>query len=185
MEGILTARQVDEMLPSQKAVFFDEMFRAKRKKEVEQDFGMTSRNGARYRRILNLIPKLRHLVDDYCLPLTSAVNISYLSPKEQEMVYEALTVLNICLKPIAAKKIRELKGKLSPELVEKTILFYEKDYVPEPKVSISLPPDISNRYFRGMNQTEIIKMTERALAAWYKTHATEERLMLFNRLVFG
>ena len=114
MKYSYTAKEVNELLPSQKAEIIDRLFHEGSKSIVEDEYGISARNAARYRRIIHLIPAFKRLLDEYSLPLLSAVELSYLNECEQEMVYGILTVLNVQLKPGVANQLRRLKGHLSP-----------------------------------------------------------------------
>ena len=96
---------IDEMLPTQKAELIGQMIREGKRSKVEETCAISSRNVARYNRINYLIPSIQKLVDEYILPLLSAVALSYLDPKEQEMIYGVLVSLNVQLTPAAAECI--------------------------------------------------------------------------------
>ena len=83
----------------------------------------------RYVRLTYLIPELMQLVDDTVLKdkratltmgIRPAVELSYLSKNEQEMVYEEISYEDITPSHVQAKKIRELsKNKtLNPDVLE-------------------------------------------------------------------
>lgn len=87
----------------------------------------------RYVRLTYLIPELMQLVDDTVLKdkratltmgIRPAVELSYLSKNEQEMVYEEISYEDITPSHVQAKKIRELsKNKtLNPDVLESIFL---------------------------------------------------------------
>lgn len=87
----------------------------------------------RYVRLTYLIPELMQLVDDTVLKdkrttltmgIRPAVELSYLSKNEQEMVYEEISYEDITPSHVQAKKVRELsKNKtLNPDVLESIFL---------------------------------------------------------------
>ena len=112
----------------------------------------SSRQIQRYIRLTNLIPGLLDLVDDNRIALRPAVELSYLSEKEQGDLLETISYLDATPSLAQAQKMRELskEGKLTAEVIE-AILSEEK---PNQKEKISfradrlrpfLPADISPR----------------------------------------
>ena len=50
----------------------------------------------RYLRLVHVIPDIRNLVDTYALALETAVEISYLEPQVQEMLFDYMKENEIC-----------------------------------------------------------------------------------------
>lgn len=183
MEIIMTAKMIDKMLPTQKAELIGQMIREGKRSKVEETCAISSRNVARYNQINYLIPSIQKLVDEYILPLLSAVALSYLDPKEQEMIYGVLVSLNVQLTPAAAECIKRRKGGLTPGEVEEIVLGCKRNYTPQPGICISLPAELCNKYFLGMSREEMMDKVERALAEWQAAYSTSERIMTYNRLL--
>ncbi len=179
---MFTAKEVDEMLLTQKAAFIDQLFRSKQKHLLEKEYGISPRTGARYRRLIHLIPELAEMVDDNMLPMLSGVALSYLDAEEQIMVFKALVMMNVLLIPSVANKLKNMKGRLSLELVREILKECKVDYVPQAAFKFSIRPDSYGKYFCGMDTEEAEKKIERILDSWFKEHAQEERLILVRKL---
>ena len=178
----LNAKLVDEMTPTQKATFLEELFREGRSEEIESRYAISSRSCSRYRRLCYLIPEMGRLLDQNKLPFLAAVEISFLSKNEQKMIYDVLMSLNVQLCRGAASKLRKKKGRLSAKMVEEIVRSAEKNCISEDGVRINLSPEICRKYFLGMNHAEMTKKIEQALAAWLEANSKTERLLLFKRL---
>ena len=182
MKTTFTAKEVDEMLLTQKAAFIDQLFRSKQKHLLEKEYGISPRTGARYRRLIHLIPELAEMVDDNMLPMLSGVALSYLDAEEQIMVFKALVMMNVLLIPSVANKLKNMKGRLSLGLVREALNECKVDYAPQTDVKFSIQPDSYGKYFRGMDTEEAERKIERILDSWFKEHAQEERLLLVKKL---
>ena len=75
--------------------------------QVGKDTGDSARQVARYVRLTELVPNLLDLVDNGKVSFRPAVELSYLTPEEQETVYEQI-IYNECL-PSHAQAIRMRK----------------------------------------------------------------------------
>lgn len=136
--------QRDKILPSEKAMAYKMKYDAmksmtpsvsnKRKDEIlGEQVGESREQIRRYIRLNNLIPELLQLVDDTVLKdkrsaltmgLRPAVELSYLSKDDQELVYEEITYEDLTPSHVQAKKIRELgeKGELDSDVLESIFL---------------------------------------------------------------
>lgn len=61
--------------------------RAKSRDIVAAEYGFSSRNAARYLRLNELIQPFKNMIDDNKLALLAAVDMSYLTEAEQQLVY--------------------------------------------------------------------------------------------------
>lgn len=136
--------QRDKILPSEKAMAYKMKYEAmksmtpsvsdKRKDEIlGEQVGESREQIRRYIRLNNLIPELLQLVDDTVLKdkratltmgLRPAVELSYLSKDDQELVYEEITYEDLTPSHVQAKRIRELgeKGELDSDVLESIFL---------------------------------------------------------------
>ena len=185
MKTTFTAKEVDEMLLTQKAAFIDQLFRSKQKHLLEKEYGISPRTGARYRRLIHLIPELAEMVDNNMLPMLSGVALSYLETEEQIIVFKSLVMMNVLLIPSAADKLKSLKGRLSLEQVREVLQECKVDYAPQTAVKFCIPPDSYGKYFRGMDTEETERKIEQILDSWFKEHAQEERLLMVRKLYSG
>ena len=132
--------QRDKILPSEKAMAYKMKYDALKKqgKKVfplgtDSELKDTKTQVYRYIRLNNLIPELLQLVDDTVLKdkrsaltmgLRPAVELSYLSKDDQELVYEEITYEDLTPSHVQAKQIRELgeKGELDSDVLESIFL---------------------------------------------------------------
>ena len=105
--------------------------------QVADEVGDSARQVARYIRLTELTPDLLNMVDEGKIALRPAVELSYLSKEEQELVQEACYELDCT--PSHAQTIRMRKfseeGRLSDAVIE-SIMQEEK---PNQKEKIHLP----------------------------------------------
>ena len=132
--------QREKILPSEKAMAYKMKYDALKKqgKKVfplgtDSELKDTKTQVYRYIRLNNLIPELLQLVDDTVLKdkrsaltmgLRPAVELSYLSKDDQELVYEEITYEDLTPSHVQAKRIRELgeKGELDSDVLESIFL---------------------------------------------------------------
>ena len=87
--------------------------------QVADQVGDSKTQVQRYIRLTELIPELRELVDERKMALRPAVELSYLMPKEQKVVYDE-TVRRDCM-PSHAQAIRMRKMSAHNTLTDTTI----------------------------------------------------------------
>lgn len=163
--------QRDKILPSEKAMAYKMKYDAmksmtpsvsnKRKDEIlGEQVGESREQIRRYIRLNNLIPELLQLVDDTVLKdkrsaltmgLRSAVELSYLSKDDQELVYEEITYEDLTPSHVQAKRIRELgeKGELDSDILESIFLEQKPNQAKrlsfnEERIRKVLPKDIKD-----------------------------------------
>lgn len=134
---------------------------------VAAEYGFSSRNAARYLRLNHLIQPFKDLMDTKKLALLSAVDISYLSEAEQEMVWNMMESQGLKLKPAAAAKLHKAAGTLTEESVRE-IMDGPKVKREGSSVSLKLSKSICSKYFDGMNPEQMATVVEQALAAWFE-----------------
>ena len=163
--------QRDKILPSEKAMAYKMKYDAmksmtpsvsnKRKDEIlGEQVGESREQIRRYIRLNNLIPELLQLVDDTVLKdkrsaltmgLRPAVELSYLSKDDQELVYEEITYEDLTPSHVQAKRIRELgeKGELDSDVRESIFLEQKPNQAKmlsfnEERIRKVLPKDIKD-----------------------------------------
>ena len=163
--------QRDKILPSEKAMAYKMKYDAmksmtpsvsnKRKDEIlGEQVGESREQIRRYIRLNNLIPELLQLVDDTVLKdkrsaltmgLRPAVELSYLSKDDQELVYEEITYEDLTPSHVQAKRIRELgeKGELDSDILESIFLEQKPNQAKrlsfnEERIRKVLPKDIKD-----------------------------------------
>lgn len=164
-QGSCTAT-FSELLPSERAAIMEAHDNAS-VEELAQQYGYSARHVARYLRIGKLIKPLQKLVDENRIPLISAVDVSYLSEDEQQIIYEAIEALGAKLRPKMAELLRQRGGELTADLVEQLIDSMIEKKSSEDGVMIRLSDRILNKYFKGMSTEQMAEIVEQALDAWF------------------
>jgi ParB family chromosome partitioning protein len=133
---------------------------------VAEEYGLSSRNAARYLRLNKLIRPFKDLVDRNGIAMLAAVDVSFLTEDEQEMVYGVLDAAGIKLKPKMAEELRRQSGDLTEEKVRGIIdsMTVRKAAAP---VRVKLPDGICKKYFSGMDEAQMTDVIAQALEAWF------------------
>lgn len=141
---------------------------AKSRELIGQEYGMTGRNIARYVRCNQLIPAFKDMLDDGSLTMVVGVEVSFLSPEEQALVYGVMEKNCIKLKNDSAKRLRAAAGSITEESVQ-TILGLDKP-VAEVKrpVSVKLPAKVYHRYFANVAAKDVQGILEEALDLYFE-----------------
>lgn len=92
---------------------------AKARDIIAEQFGDNARNVQRYIRLINLIPELMNMVDEKMVSFNPAVELSYLSPEQQQEMVNAIDDTQNAPSVSQAKRIKELaqKGDFTSEAV--------------------------------------------------------------------
>lgn len=122
----------------------------------------------RYVRLTELIPELLELVDEQRMAMRPAVELSYLAPEEQKVVYEE-TVLRDCM-PSHAQTIRMRKLSEHNLLTDSTIDDIMREEKPNQKEKLHIPYDQIKDYLpKGQSYKQICDYIRQALA-YYQNH---------------
>ena len=166
--------QRDKILPSEKALAYKMKYEAIKHQgktsdplgsklsieDIVKDTNDSATQIRRYIRLNYLIPELLQLVDDTVLKdkratltmgLRPAVELSYLSKDDQELVYEEITYEDLTPSHVQAKRIRELgeKGELDSDILESIFLEQKPNQAKrlsfnEERIRKVLPKDIKD-----------------------------------------
>lgn len=143
---------------------------AKSRELIGQEYGMTSRNIARYVRCNQLIPAFKEMLDDGSLTLVSGVELSFLSEEEQELVNKELEQKGIRVKGNTARKLKAAAGIITEEMI-RSILALDKT-VTEARnkgvINVKVPADVYHRYFSEADDREVQKILVEALGFYFK-----------------
>lgn len=71
---------------------------------IASEYGFSSRNAARYLRINYLIQPFKNLMDENKIALLAAVDVSYLTEEEQQMLWNIVERQGLKVKPVYAEK---------------------------------------------------------------------------------
>lgn len=144
-----------------------DVHKSKSRDTLGEECGMTGRNIARYIRVNQLEKPLKERLDNGTLPLVAAVDLSYLSAKEQETVSELAEQGKIKLDVKTAKCLKGMVG----EVTEKRVLERVengKGKKAAPGRSIKLSSDVYEKYFADVKTGDVTGIVEKALAEWFE-----------------
>lgn len=139
---------------------------------IASEYGFSSRNAARYLRLNHLIQPFKNLMDENKIALLAAVDVSYLTEEEQQMLWNIVERQGLKIKPAYAEKLRKESGSLTEEKMAEILEALQvKHSDGNVGVSFKLPKAICNKYFEGMNSKQMASVVEQALAAWFEGKA--------------
>ena len=141
-----------------------DVHRLKSRDAVGEEYGMTGRNIARYIRVNQLKQPLKKRLDEGKLSLAAAVDLSYLSAKEQKTVADLAELGKIKLDANTARHIRDMAG----DVTEKRVLEKVGNKKPDTGKTIKLSKDVYERYFADRKPVDVTGIVEEALEAWFK-----------------
>lgn len=143
---------------------------------VALEYGLSSRNVARYLRINSLIQPFKDLIDENKLALLAAVDLSYLTEKEQTIVWVMMNRKKFKMKPKMAVELRKQSGELTEQVVEAILeTLNMKRQSGNFGVSLVISHTICEKYFDGLSAEQMTVVVERALAAWFKGDGGNEK----------
>ena len=188
--------QREEILPSEKAYAYKMKLEAMKRQGQRRDLtsvplaqkfkGKTSRELLgeqvgesqdqirRYIRLTNLIPEILEKVDDKKIGMRPAVELSYLSKEEQELLYDAMESEACTPSHDQAIQMRNLskEGKLNEDIIM-VIMSQEK---PNQVEQWKIPKSKLKKYFpSGTSQEKIEETIIKALELYRKREKTRER----------
>lgn len=189
IETNVIQRGFAELLPSEKAAVLAERYekvsnqgkrndilqeieklsgtdKSKSRDTLGEECGMTGRNIARYIRVNQLEQPLKERLDNGTLPLVAAVDLSYLSVKEQETVSELTGQGKIKLDANTAKCLKGMAGEVTERLLLERFAG-KKEKVKAGK-SIRVSADLYEQYFADVKAADVAGIVEKALVAWFK-----------------
>jgi len=187
--------QRETILPSEKAFAYKMKLDAMRRQgsrtdltsvPVGQKLGSTSRELLadnspdsttqiqRYIRLTNLTPELLQLVDDGRMAMRPAVELSYLTEKEQQDLYE-LIELEECT-PSYAQAIKMRKFSQMQQLTPEVILSILQETKPNQKEKFQIPRDRISKFFKPGTPAQNIEDTiVKALELYRKRQREQNR----------
>lgn len=127
----------------------------------------SGRQVQRYVRLTNLIPELLNMVDEKMISFNSAVELSYLSPEQQQEMIKAMDDTQNAPSVSQAKRIKELaqKGQFTSDAVV-AIMGEEKKGELD---TVTIKNDILRKYFpRSYTPRQMEEKIIQLLDAWQK-----------------
>jgi ParB family chromosome partitioning protein len=145
------------------------------REKVGEEYGLSRNTVARLVRIDKLNDKLKVWVDAKLISIRASVELSYLKPSEQDMLYNFNLAddgsMKYKISEAQAKDLRILSAdadSLNDELTKTMIsrvLIKEKK---KPNKKISVKPDTYTKYFKNKDNDEIQEIVEIALQEYFK-----------------
>ena len=135
--------------------------------EMAKEVGDSRNQIHRYIRLTSLIPELLKLVDDGKIAMRPAVELSYLSQREQALLYETMVSENRTPSNAQAVKMRKFsqEGRLSPEVIL-SIIQEEKG---EKNKYLSFSKSRVASYFKPDTPNEVIEDTIVKALEYYRS----------------
>ena len=109
---------------------------------------------------------MKERLDEGTLPLVAAVDLSYLSEKEQEVVSGLADTGKIKLDVKTAKCVRGMAGNVMEEAVLEALDGGKGKKAAAGK-SVKLSAEVYERYFGSVKPADVAGIVEDALAAWF------------------
>jgi ParB family chromosome partitioning protein len=149
-----------------------DVHKSRSRDELGNEYGMTGRNIARYMRVDKLIPEFKEELDNGALSLVAAVDLSYLSEKEQKAVAAAVSEDKVKLNPKNAAAIRAESGNITQKSIREIVDSADRQKKKE-MVNIKLPTAVYQKYFADRKTAEAADIVEKALEAWFRKEAAD------------
>ena len=127
----------------------------------------------RYIRLTNLIPEILQMVDDGRIALTPAVELSYLQPSEQEMIFSVMDSDEVTPSLSQARRLRRMSEEQT--LTDDAVLQLLSEVKGNQVEYVKVPVDKLRSFFRP--DTSMKQMTETLVKAmdFYNKHLARQR----------
>ena len=131
------------------------------------DDGESGRQVQRYIRLTHLIPPLLRMVDEERIAFTPAVELSYLTQEEQEMLFTEIGVTLATPSLSQACRLKKLSGE--GKLNEESIAAIMAEEKPNQKEKVSIPMSSIGKYLPDAEPKRVQEFIIKA-CAFYKKH---------------
>ncbi|MHB1454215.1 MAG: ParB/RepB/Spo0J family partition protein [Saccharofermentanales bacterium] len=142
--------------------------------EMSTIIGESKNQVFRFIRLTELVPDVLDMVDEKSIAFQPAVEISYLTPVEQRMLYETMDSENCTPSLSQAQRMKKLSqdGRLNEDVIF-TIMTEEK---PNQKEKIVLKDERFNRYFpSSFTAQQKEELLAKLLENWWHKQRQQER----------
>ena len=179
--------QREHILPSEKAFAYKMKYEALKHQGTSSQVGTKlrtdellaqssgdSRNQIqRYIRLTNLIPEILQMVDDGRIALTPAVELSYLQPSEQEMLFSVMDCDEVTPSLSQAQRLRRMSEE--QRFTDSAVMQLMSEVKGNQVEYVKVPVDKLRSYFRP--DTSMKQMTETLVKAmeFYNKHLERQR----------
>lgn len=140
---------------------------------VGEKTGDSATQVKRYIRLTNLIPEILQMVDDGRIALTPAVELSYLQPSEQEMIFSVMDCDEVTPSLSQAQRLRRMSENQT--LTDTAAMQLMSEVKGNQVEYVKVPVDSLRSYFRP--DTSMKQMTETLVKAmdFYNKHLERQR----------
>lgn len=108
-------------------------------------------------------------MDENRIGLLAAVDVSYLTEEEQQMLWNIVDRQGLKVKPTYAEKLRKASGNLTEEKMAEILEALQMKHTDgNAGVSFKLPKSICSKYFDGMDSKQMAAVVELALTEWFE-----------------
>ena len=141
--------------------------------EIAENTSDSERQVKRYIRLTNLIPEILQMVDDGKIALTPAVELSYLQPSEQEMLFSIMDCDEVTPSLSQAQRLRRMSEE--QRFTDSAVMQLMSEVKGNQVEYIKVPVDKLRSYFRP--DTSMKQMTEALVKAmdFYNKHLERQR----------
>lgn len=141
--------------------------------EIAESTSDSERQIKRYIRLINLIPDILKLVDEGKIALTPAVELSYLQPSEQEMLFSVMDSDEVTPSLSQARRLRRMSE--AQTLADDAVLQLLSEVKGNQVEYVKVPVDKLRSFFRP--DTSVKHMTETLVKAmdFYNKHLARQR----------
>lgn len=136
-----------------------------------QEYGLSKDSVARLLRINKLEASIKNLLDHETIGIRAAVDLSYLSPEEQENVCLAIAKENRKVDMAAAKRLRAMSEKTNGKMALDDVLTVIDGTANKSKkpASLSIPGKTLNKWFQPeQSKKERLAIIEKALERYFE-----------------
>lgn len=142
------------------------------REKVGEEYGLSRNTIARLLRVDKLINEIKEWVDNGLVSVRAAVELSYLDNAAQDALYSLNKDGKKLLFKITEKKAKQLRAELPPGTEKPRNIIYKillGEKVSSQDKKLKLDKKLYDRYFDGMDETEITDILEKALEMYYNT----------------
>lgn len=140
---------------------------------IGKDVGESGRQIQRYIRLTNLLPSILEMVDEKQIAFNPAVELSYLTEKEQQNLYDTMQSEDCTPSLSQAQRMKKLSqdGRLNMDVIF-SILTEEK---PNQKEKLSVRRERIDRFFpQSFTEKQKEDLIVQLLESWYKKRQREQ-----------
>ena len=165
IQAIENCENTDESTSSQ----IDTKLRTDEK--IGEIYNLARATVARYVRINKLYSGLKILLDEGSLPFSAAVEVSFLTERAQQFIYDCISDFGMKISIKQARIMRELHNNheiLTRWKIEDILLCDKSENAPVKPRRVKLNGDVYTRYFADNTPKEVESIVEKALQLYFE-----------------